>query len=267
MAEFSNPASYELWMGRWSRRLAPSFVAFADLPEGTHLLDLGCGTGVLSLAVLENVEDSDVIGVDPAEAYISYCRDMISNERLCFEVGDALDIPFNNNSFDATASLLILQELPDTELALKEMLRVTRPGGLIVASQWDFANGMPMLRLFWNTVLEVSPSEASRDAAEKCMDVDYPDETALQDLWQRAGLVESSTKRLKVEMEFDSFDDYWTPFLSNATPASSFARTLEPDEIFEIRERLRKKINREKMERSFCLSSFAWAVRGKVPSK
>lgn len=72
---------------------------------------------------------------------------------MCFEVGDALEIPFIDDSFDATLSLLILQELSDAPLALREMRRVTQLGGLVVASQWDFAKGMAMLALFWDTVL------------------------------------------------------------------------------------------------------------------
>ena len=47
MVEFSHPAAYELWMGRWSRRLAPSVVSFADLASGSRLLDVGSGTGIL----------------------------------------------------------------------------------------------------------------------------------------------------------------------------------------------------------------------------
>ena len=98
MVEFSNPAAYELWMGRWSRVLAPSFVTFANLPRGARLLDVGSGTGALSVALRESVTESTVVGIEPAEAYVSYSRENISDDRLCFEVGDALDIPFTDAS-------------------------------------------------------------------------------------------------------------------------------------------------------------------------
>ncbi len=222
MGEFSSPAAYGLWMGRWSTLLAPSFVTFANLPRGARLLDVGSGTGALSLALLEGVADSTVVGIEPAEAYVSHSLENISDDRLCFEVGDALDIPFNDDRFDATLSLLILQELSDAPLALREMRRVTRPSGSVVASQWDFARGMPMLALFWDTVLEVVKTDAARQAAADCMVVDYPDEIALRSLWRETGLVEVETERQEVDMTFASFEDYWTPFLSNVTPTSSY---------------------------------------------
>lgn len=267
MVGFSNPAAYEIWMGRWSRLLAPSFVTFADLTRGARLLDVGSGTGTLSLALLENDAGSEVIGIEPAEAYVSYCREMICKDRLRFEVGDALNIPFEDDSFDATVSLLILQELPDAVLALREMRRVTQPGGLVAASQWDFAKGMPMLALFWDTVLEVAPGEAARKAAQDCMVVDYPDEIALQKLWRKTGLVDLRTERQKIQMEFASFEDYWRSFFTNVTPASSYAARLEADEVSEIEKRLRKRTIGDVSDRSFSLQTSAWAVRGEVPSQ
>jgi len=239
VVEFSNPAVYELWMGRWSRRLAPALVTFADLPRGARLLDVGSGTGALSLALLEGVEDSTVVGIEPAEAYVSHNREKITDERLRFEVGDALEIPFDDDSFDATLSLLILQELSDAPLALREMRRVTRPGGSVVASQWDFAQNMAMLSLFWESVLEVVATQAARAAVADCMVVRYPDEDALRRLWQEAGLLEVETERHGVDMNFASFEDYWTPFLSNVTPTSSYVGTLRADQAAEIKQRLK----------------------------
>ena len=107
MAAFSNPAAYELYMGRWSKLLAPALVGFAKLPKGARVLDVGSGTGALSLAVLEGVEGSTVVGIEPAETFVQYSREKIGNDRGRFEVGDALNIAFNDDSFDGTASLLI----------------------------------------------------------------------------------------------------------------------------------------------------------------
>ena len=265
MVDFANPAAYELWMGRWSRRLAPAFVTFAGLARDARLLDVGSGTGALSLALLEGVAGATVVGIEPSEAYVSYSRENISDDRLRFQAGDALDIPFDDHSFDATLSLLILQELSDPPLALREMRRVTRPGGLVAASQWDFAKGMPMLALFWDAVLEVVTSETARQAATGCMDVDYPDEIALRNLWRKTGLVEVRTERHEVDMTFASFEDYWAPFLGNATPTSSYTGRLGAEQAAEIKIRLRGKVIGEASDRSFSLRARAWAVRGKVP--
>ena len=265
MVEFSNPAAYEQWMGRWSRCFAPAFVSFANLSGGSRLLDVGSGTGALAEPLLMGVAHSTVVGIEPAEDYVSFSRERFPDERLTFEVGDALDIPFEDDSFDATLSLLILQELPDAPLALQEMRRVTRPGGLVVASQWDFANGMPMLALFWNTVLEVFPSDDAQRAADDCMIVDYPDESALRNLWRETGLIEVETERQAVEMTFSSFEDYWAPFLSKVTPTSSYVGGLQADQASEIEVRMRSELGRDAADQSFCITAYAWAVRGKVP--
>jgi SAM-dependent methyltransferase len=265
MVEFSNPAAYERWMGRWSRRLAPSFVDFAELPRGARLLDVGSGTAALSLALLEGVPGASVVGIEPAAAYVSYCRKKISHDRLRFETGDAQALPLANKSFDATLSLLILQELSDARLALREMCRVTRPGGAVVASQWDFAKGMPMLALFWDTVHEVVGTKDAREAAADCMVVDYPDGVGLQDLWQAAGLIEIRIERLEIDMAFASFEDYWAPFLSNVTATSSFATTLAANDVAEIEHRLRQRTLGEAPDGPFSLKAYAWAVGGKLP--
>ncbi len=99
------------------------------------------------------------------------------------------------------------------------------------------------------------------------MVVDYPDEDALRRLWQAAGLVEVETERHEVDMTFASFEDYWTPFLSNVTPTSSYTGKLEVDQVGEIKSRLRKKVIGDASDRSFSLQAHAWAVRGKVPSQ
>jgi SAM-dependent methyltransferase len=265
MVEFSNPEGYELWMGRWSARLAPAFVSFAGLPKGGCFLDVGSGTGALAAALLKGVEDGTVIGIEPAESYVAYSRERMRDKRLRFEQGDALAMPFEDNSFDGTLALLILQELPDVPKAVQEMRRVTRAGGCVAASQWNFEDGMPMLALFWDAVIEVVATDTAREAATDCMVVDYPDEDALRRLWQAAGLVEVETQGHEIAMEFASFEAYWTPFISNVTPTSSYTGKLGADQVGEIKSRLRKKAIGDAPDRSFSLQAHAWAVRGKVP--
>jgi len=265
MGEFANPIAYERWMGRWSRLLAPIVVAFANLPRRARLLDVGSGTGALSRALLEGVPGSTIVGIEPSEAYVSHSRMDICDDRLRFEVGDAQDIPFDDDTFDATLSLLILQEISDAPLALREMHRVTRPGGLVVASQWDFAKGMPMLAMFWDTVLEVAPSEAARQTAANCMVVAYPDDRALRSLWHKTGLTEIETERHEIGMTFASFEDYWSPFLSNVTPTASYNGKLDAGQVAKIKDRLREKTVGEDSDCSFNLRTHAWAVCGRVP--
>lgn len=266
MGGFSNPEAYELWMGRWSARLAPAFVNFADLPEGGRFLDIGSGTGVLAAALLAAVEDARVIGIEPSNSYVAYSRARVPGQRASFEPGDALDIPFPDQQFDATLSLLILQELTDACKALDEMRRVTRLGGIVAASQWNFENGMPMLALFWDAVTETLGTNHAREAAANCMKVDCPDAKALARLWRQAGLVEVETRLQEIEMAFESFEDYWAPFSSGVTPTSSYTQELAEDDRNAIQDCLRRKVVGQAADHGFTLTAQAWVVRGIVPA-
>ena len=178
-------------MGRWSARLAPAFVRFAHLPAAGTFLDVGSGTGALAVALLQQLDDAGVVGIEPAEAYVDYCRRRFGDRRLEFRHGDALALPFEDDHFDGALALLILQELPDAPKAVREMHRVTRPGGRVAASQWDFRDGMPMLSIFWDAVIEAVDTDAARAAAQRCMPSGYSDRgpgaSALASLRSRRG--------------------------------------------------------------------------------
>lgn len=262
MGEFSNPESYELWMGRWSARLAPAFVGFANPPPGGNLLDVGSGTGVLSRQLLDNDDEATVVGIEPAESYVSYSRARLQNPRVRFERGDAMSIPFENDAFDASLSLLIIQELSNAPQAVKEMRRVTRPGGVIAASQWDFGQGMPMLNLFWQAAQEVVATDDARQAAANGQASDYPNGDALVELWKSAGLANVSAEIHEIQMSFASFEDYWAPFLTGITPTSSYARSLSETKIHALKDCLRGKILDKAGDGSFTLVARAWSVRG-----
>src|SRR5262245_22356166 len=125
---FSVADAYDRFMGRWSRRLAPLLVQFAGVRDGDDVLDVGCGTGSLTAAVVEAAPSGRVVGVDRSESYIAFARTHHQQERVRFEVGDAEVLDFGDASFDRTLSLLILNFIPDPDIALNEMIRVTRPG-------------------------------------------------------------------------------------------------------------------------------------------
>lgn len=267
MSEFANPEAYEGWIGRWSTRLAPSFVDFAALPESGRFLDVGCGTGVLVSAMLRGDAGVSVVGVEPSEAYVAYCRDRIRDGRARFEPGNAMALPFDDDSFDGALALLVLQEIPDPGLAVAEMRRVTRPAGCVATCQWDFANGLPMLARFWETVLETVGGDELRALAAGVMEVDYPDAAALRQLWEDTGLSDVRVEALETTMEFSGFEDYWTPFTSGVTETSSVAGNLSAGEGRRLEENLRHKLLGGGQDRPFSLPARAWAVRGSVPAR
>src|SRR6476646_9649308 len=156
---FSESDGYERFMGRWSRRLAPLFVTFAGVTEGDRVLDVGSGTGALSAAA-GAIDSVQVTGVERSAAYVRYAREHVSGR---FEVGDALALPFPADAFNRTLSMLVLNFVADPAAALHQMVRVTRPGGVVAAAVWDYGDGMQMLRTFWDTAVALDSDAAPRD--------------------------------------------------------------------------------------------------------
>jgi ubiquinone/menaquinone biosynthesis C-methylase UbiE len=154
----NDPVAYERSMGRWSHRLASLFIDFAVPPENGKILDVGCGTGSLVFALAKAAPEAAVTGVDYSQAFVDYARAQSTNPRLCFERGDAAALPYGDGEFNAVLSLLVLNFIPDAERAAREMKRVTRPGGMVAASVWDFRGGLTFLRVFADTAAVLDPS-------------------------------------------------------------------------------------------------------------
>jgi SAM-dependent methyltransferase len=259
---YSDPAAYERFMGRWSARLAPLFVRFAGVRDGQRILDVGCGTGSLSRTLLAIGQAISVVGVDPTEDYVAFARQGACDSRATFRVNAAETLPFADESFDAALALLVLQEFDDPVGAVREMARTARVGGTVAACLWDFIDGMPMTSLFWRAAEAVAPEAVARRRAE------HPpirfDLQALHDLWLGAGLSRVRTAALVVTLEFNSFDDYWLPFLTGCTPTCAFAVTVERETRGGLTNTLRRLVPSARPDGSFALPARALAVTGRT---
>jgi SAM-dependent methyltransferase len=257
-------------MGRWSARLAPAFLDFCQIDSPGRVIDVGCGTGVLSEAAAARWPDVEILGIDPAPDYVAFARARLSGKAATFGVGDALALPGPAAAFDGALALLILQEFDRPERLVAEMVRLTRPGGTVATCQWDFVDGMPMLTQFWNAVAAVEPGAASaresrREGARR-PPRGRTTETSLAALWRGGGLADVATGALRVVQEFADFEDYWAPFLSGATPTSTYAAGLPGEVQAALRAELRRAILGDGPDRPFSLSATALAVRGRVPA-
>jgi SAM-dependent methyltransferase len=249
---FSESDRYERFMGRWSRRLAPLFVTFAGVTGGDHVLDVGSGTGALSAAAAA-IESVQVTGIEPAAAYVRYAQERLDGH---FEVGDAMALPFADDSFDRTLAMLVLNFVPDPAAALQQMIRVTRPGGVVAAAVWDYGEGMQMLRTFWDAAVALDPAAAPRD--ERHMPLCTRGTLTAQ--WRTHGLLNVDEQPLTIDMAFASFDDYWRPFLGGQGPAGVYVSSLAESARHTLESRLRARLE----DVGLTLRARAWAVRGGV---
>lgn len=249
---------YEPYVGRWSRRVAREFLAWLDVPPGRRWLDVGCGTGALSQAVLELAAPQSVQGIDQSAGFVAYAQQHTRDRRAAFETGDARALPYRAASFDVVVSGLVLNFVPEPPAALDQMARVVRPGGNVAVYVWDYAGGMQMMRYFWDSAAELNPA-----AAELSEGLRFPlcRPGPLEQLFGDAGLNNVEVRPIDIPTVFRDFDDYWSPFLGGQAPAPLYAMSLDDERRTELRERLRATLPTE-ADGSIRLTARAWAVRG-----
>ncbi|HZC26449.1 MAG TPA: methyltransferase domain-containing protein [Actinopolymorphaceae bacterium] len=252
--------AYEAYVGRWSRRVATSFVEWLDVPPGMRWLDVGCGTGALTTAVLAAAEPAEVVGVDRSEGFLACARAQVVDRRVSFRTGDATSLPLPDRRFDAVASGLALNFVPDYRRAVAELARVAVAGGVVAAYVWDYADGMAMMRHFWDAAAVLDPATADLNEALR-FSLCRPE--PLCQLWEGVGLDAVTVRAVEVPTVFADFDDYWTPFLGGQGPAPGFVMSLPDDRRTALRDLLRTRLPQDP-DGSIPLTARAWAVRGTV---
>ena len=261
---FENAGSYECFMGRWSRLIASSFVDFTEISDLERILDAGSGTGALSVSIAEKNAQSNVVGIDPSEEYVKYAsRENPFPQRVSYQVGDAQKIHFPNSTFQASLSLLVFNFIPDPKKALNELKRVTQSGGLISAAVWDYGSGMQMLRVFWDAA--VSINSAAEKSDEKHMPLCRSGELA--SLWEQAGLLNVHEQPLNVSMRFNSFEDFWNPFLLGQGPAGAYVAGLDQTHLATLQNEVKRRLpfTQGQDDARYELFARVWAVRGRIP--
>jgi SAM-dependent methyltransferase len=201
---------YELYVGRWSRKVAMEFLDWISVPAKARWADVGCGTGALTQWILARSDPRSIAGIDKAEGFIATARQNIADSRVTFHTGDAAKLRWENETFDAAVSGLVLNFVLDPQKMLSEMMRVTRSGGKVAVYVWDYAGGMEMMRQFWDAAIAVSPDDSKLDQAER-FPICQPQ--PLEALFTDSGLKAVSSRSIGIPTVFKNFDDYWIPFL------------------------------------------------------
>ena len=250
---------YEQYMGRWSRQLAPQFLAWLDVPKNRRWLDVGCGTGALSAAILGHHAPAAVTSMEPSEGFVNRANAHLAGQTDCLR-GSAEAIPLAGATIDATVSGLVLNFIPDQNAALAEMSRVTKNMGIVGAYVWDYAGKMEFTRFFWDAVVDLDPGSARMDEGVR-FPVCNPD--GLTELFERNGLQSVEVTAIDIATHFSSFEDLWSPFLGGQGPAPAFVMALDEAKRARLRDNIRQRIPVQE-DGSILLIARAWAVRSSV---
>jgi SAM-dependent methyltransferase len=250
--------AYDSWVGRYGQQLADALVEFAGVEAGMRALDVGCGPGALTRALVDRLGASNVAAADPSEPFVEACRSRLPGVEVVVASAEAL--PFADNEFDGALSQLVVNFMSDAEAGIREMARVTRPGGVVAACVWDYGGEMTLMRAFWAAAREVDPvrgAEADEGAVMR-----WSGEGDLEELWRLIGLTDVRFDALVVRAAYESFDDLWSPLPTGVGPAGAFAKSLDDERRAALYDAYRRGLGVG--DESFELTARAWAVAGTV---
>lgn len=251
-------ATYEDFMGRWSRLLAARFVSWLPVRPAAHWLDVGCGTGALGDAIRAGAHPASVVACDPSESFIEYARQHQADRRISFVVAAVGQLPARPGGFDSVTSALALNFFPEPEAAIEEMRRIAATDGLVSACVWDYSGRMEFLRRFWDAAAAVDPSASDLDEGRR-FPICRPE--ALETLFRGAGLRRVVSGSIEIPTRFSSFAEFWTPFLGGTGPAPSYVASLDSRRREALADNLDRSLPREP-DGAISLVAKAWVVRG-----
>ncbi|HTI35844.1 MAG TPA: methyltransferase domain-containing protein [Miltoncostaea sp.] len=244
-------------MGRYAGPLADHLIRLAGVAQGMRVLDVGCGPGALTAGLIAAVgETGRVAAVEPSEVFAAACRARLPEADVRLAPAEAL--PFPDGSFDVVLAQLVVNFMADAEAGVREMARVVRPGGTVAACVWDYADGMTLLRAFWDAAREVAPADAA--TADEAVAMPWCREGDLMALWTAAGLRDVRGARFDVEAGYRDFDDLWSPLPTGVGPAGAWCAALDPERRDALKDALRRRLGVG--DAPFVLTARAWAVTG-----
>jgi ubiquinone/menaquinone biosynthesis C-methylase UbiE len=245
-------SAYDRFMGRYARELAPPFADFAGVHEGS-VLDVGCGSGVLTEELARRVGEANVAAVDPSPM-VEACR--VRVPRADVRTGAAEDLPWPDGAFDAALAQLVLHFMDDARAGLAEMGRVVRAGGVVAGCTWNFPK-MPLLRTFWQVARELVPDAAGEKSGFESLE-------ELEELAREAGLKDVEAAPIDVSTRYESFAELWGSFELGVGPAGQYYGSLPRATREAVRDEYYRRIGEP--DGAFDLPAQSWAVRGRVPT-
>ncbi|HYW63435.1 MAG TPA: class I SAM-dependent methyltransferase [Bradyrhizobium sp.] len=253
---FDDGAGYERMMGKWSRLAGEVFLDWLKPPPGLRWVDVGCGNGAFTELLTERSAPTEIQGVDPSDAQLSFARARHSAGVARFQSGDATALPFADDRFDAAVMALVIFFVPDPARGVAEMARVVRPGGLVASYAWDIEGGgfpaEPMLAEL--RAMGFPPIRPPSFAASRMEN--------LMALWRGAGLTGIETREIAVQRSFLSFEDFWSTVLLGASVKATVAK-MTAGQIETLKQKLRAHLTADRAG-PITTGARANAIQGRV---
>jgi SAM-dependent methyltransferase len=244
--------AYGRFMGRFSEPLAGAFVDAVGLEPARTALDVGCGPGALTAVLVDALGVDRVSAAEPSAPFVAAVRERLPG--LDVRRAPAEDLPFADAAFDLALAQLVVHFMADPVAGLREMARVTRPGGRVAATVWDYEGRTGPLSTFWAAVKDLDPTEAGESLRAGTR------EGQLASLLREAGLREVTDGRIAVTSRFGSFEEWWEPYTLGVGPAGSYVASLESA----ARDRLRDRCASLLPDPPFEVGAAAWFAVGVV---
>jgi len=256
---WSDAAAYESYVGRWSRIIAPMFVQWLSPPLNLTWLDVACGTGALTSAILHSAQPAAIDAIDRSQAYLNYARQHESDPRVKFQLGSADTLPYPDSSFDMVASGLILNFI-DADRVLAEQCRVAKASAMIAAYIWDYAGAYDYARLFWDAASAADPRAAEYDPRQRFA---VGDAGELRQVFARRGLTNIDTTFVDAQASFPNFDAYWQALDARQGSMAEYLSAIGDETRAAIRRNLAAQVESEE-NAPVRLRLRAIAVRGRM---
>ena len=245
--------AYDRYMGRYSIPLAAVFCEFSQIAAGQHVLDVGCGPGALTAELVHRLGPTGVSAVDPSAPFVEAARER--HPGVDVRQAGAEQLPFPDSVFDTSLAQLVVHFMASPVGGLREMARVTRPGGVVAACVWDHdTGGEGALSRFWEAARELDPE------VEDESHLPGSRRGHLAELLREAGLEEVEETALSVSVEHATFDEWWEPFTFGVGTAGAYLSELDPEQQTRLREHCRDGFP----EGRLVLTARAWAARGRA---
>jgi len=208
---YADGEAYERFNGRWARLSGRDFIGWLRIATDSHWLDVGCANGALCEVILERYAPREYVGVDIAEAQLSYAAARHRHIKVRFQGEDVLALSFQDNVFDAAVTAYAINFLPEPREMAHEMKRVVRPNGVVAACVWDFAGNRAVAQHIIAAIARRNPTFLKVGAAAKHVDSTRCE--MMEKIFLDVGLRHVITTSIHTLIGFRDFEDYW---VSNA---------------------------------------------------